>query len=74
MQQIKYYFPGAMLILMAGFIVVFPEILIVFVSVLLMMSGVFDLYTGHGFRKSEIEFRKMEGRLRSYGRYRYYCK
>jgi hypothetical protein len=72
MQHIKYYLPGVSLILMAGFIAVFPEILVAFVSVLIMMLGVFALYTGHRFRKSEVELRRMEGRFQTYGRYRYF--
>ncbi len=66
MQHLKYYIPGSLLILMAGFTAVFPEILVALVSVLIMMTGIFVLYTGHSIRKSEIESRRMDERFRSF--------
>ena len=71
MQHFKYYLPGSLLILMAGLIIVVPEILVAMILVFIMMSGVFGLYIGHGMRKSEIELRRMDGRLRTTGWYRY---
>ena len=71
MQHIKYYLPGVALILMAGFIAAFPEILVAMISVFIMMTGVFGLYIGHGMRKSEIALKRMDGRFRTSGWYRY---
>lgn len=71
MQNIKYYLPGFTLILMAGLIIVVPEILVAMISVFIMTTGVFGLYIGHGMRISEIELRRMDGQFRTSGRRRY---
>ena len=71
MRHIKCYLPGVTLILMAGFIAAFPEILVAIISVCILTMGVFVLYIGHGMRKSEIELRIMDGRFRTSGWYRY---
>jgi hypothetical protein len=71
MQHLKYYIPGSLLIFMAGFTAVFPEILVALVSVLIMMTGVFALYAGHSIRKSEIESRRMDDRFRIFSWHKY---
>lgn len=71
MQHLKYYIPGSLFILMAGFTAVFPEILVALVSVLIMMTGVFALYAGHSIRKSEIESRRMDDRFRTFSWHKY---
>jgi hypothetical protein len=71
MQYLKYYIPGILLILMAGFMAVFPEILVALVSILIMTAGFFALYTGHSMRKSEIKLRRMDDRFRTSGWHRY---
>jgi len=71
MQHIKYYLPGVMLILMAGLIIVVPEILVAIISVFIMTTGILVLYIGHGMRKSEIELKRMDGRYRTSGWHRY---
>jgi len=71
MQHIKYYLPGVMLILMAGLIIVVPEILVAMISVSIMTMGALVLYIGHVMRKSELELRRMDGRYRTSGWHRY---
>ena len=71
MQHIKYYIPGVMLILMAGFIIVFPEILVAIISIFIMAMGILVLYIGHGIWKSEIKWRKMDGRYQTSSWHRY---
>ena len=60
MQNLKYYLPGSVLILIAIMIVVVPEILLAFVAALIIMLGIGALYIGHLIRKSEIEFRNID--------------
>jgi flagellar biosynthesis component FlhA len=61
MRNLRYYFPGSILILIAIMIVAVPEILVAFVAALIIMVGIGALYTGHMMRKSEIEFRNFDG-------------
>ncbi len=56
MDNLKYYLPGSILILMAFLIVAVPEILIALVAVSIMMLGVGALYLGHQLKKSEHEW------------------
>ncbi len=71
MQHLKYYIPGSLLILMAGFVLVFPEILVALVAVWIMMAGIFAFYAGHSIRKSEIASRRMGDRFRTVSWHRY---
>ena len=56
MGNLKYYFPGSILILMALLIVAVPEILIALAAASIIMLGVGALYLGHLLRKSEREW------------------
>ncbi|HID31219.1 MAG TPA: hypothetical protein EYP19_14645, partial [Desulfobacterales bacterium] len=58
MENMKYYIPGSLLILIAIMIVAVPEILVVFIAASITMAGIAVLYIGHMIRKSEIEFGK----------------
>ena len=60
MRNIRYYFPGIMLILIALVIIVVPEILIVFIASLILMAGIGALYVGHRMRQSGVEIRQFE--------------
>ena len=57
MDNIRYYMPGIILILIAILIVAVPEIIVAFVASIIIMVGIAALYIGHRIRKSEIEFR-----------------
>ena len=57
MNNIRYYLPGIILILIAVVIVAMPEILVAFLASIIIMVGIGALYIGHKIRKSEIEFR-----------------
>ena len=61
MRNIKYYIPGSVLILIAILIVAVPKILVAFVAASIIMVGIGALYIGHMIRKSEIEFRDIDG-------------
>jgi hypothetical protein len=61
MRNFKYYLPGSILILIAILIVAFPEILVAFIAALVIMTGIGALYIGSAIRKSETEFRNMNG-------------
>ena len=61
MRNINYYLPGSMLILIAILIVAIPEILVVFVAGTIIMVGIAALVIGHIIRKSEVEFRNVDG-------------
>jgi hypothetical protein len=61
MRNLKYYIPGSMLILIAVVIVAVPEILVALVAGSIIMAGVGALYIGHIMRKSEIEFKNVNG-------------
>ena len=63
MQNLKYYFPGSILIFTAILIVAVPEILIAFVAASMIMLGIGALYIGHLIRKSEKEWHVFDGRL-----------
>ena len=54
MQHIKYYILDVILILMAGFIIAVPEVLVVMISGFIMMTGLFVFYIGHGLRTKEV--------------------
>lgn len=54
MAKLRYYAPGAMLILMSMLIVAVPEILLAFVSCAILLAGVGALSLGHMIRKSGI--------------------
>ena len=60
MRNMKYYFPGSILILIALLIVTVPEILVTFVAALVLIVGVGTLYFGHLIRKSEIELTNLD--------------
>ena len=55
MDNIRYYLPGIILILIAIIVLVLPEILVAFVASIIIMAGIGALYIGHRIRKSEIE-------------------
>jgi hypothetical protein len=55
MRNVKYYFPGSILILLALLIVAVPEILVAFVAASILMVGIATLYLGHQMRKSDNE-------------------
>ena len=61
MENLKYYVPGSILILIAIMIVAVPEILVAFLAALIIMAGIGALYIGHMIRKSDIEFRNTDG-------------
>lgn len=61
MQNLAYYFPGSILILIAILIVAVPEILVAFVAGAIIMIGMGALYLGHLLRKSEIDLRNVDG-------------
>ena len=61
MQNLRYYVPGIVLILMAIMIVAVPEVLVAFVAAFVMMAGIGALYLGHMIRRSEIGLRKTDG-------------
>ena len=52
MENIRYYLPGAILILSAILIAVVPEILVAIVASILIVAGIGALYIGHKIRKS----------------------
>ena len=61
MGNLKYYLPGAILILIAFLILAVPEILVALVAALIIMAGIGALAIGHLIRKSEVEFRNTDG-------------
>lgn len=61
MRNLNYYLPGSMLILIAILIVAVPEILVAFAAGSIIMVGIAALYGGHIIRKSEVEFRNVDG-------------
>jgi hypothetical protein len=63
MQNLRYYFPGSILIFIAVLIVAVPEILIVFVAASMTVLGIGALYTGHLIRKSEKGWHVFDGRF-----------
>ena len=52
MQNIRYYLPSIILILIAIMIVAVPEILVVFLASIIIMAGLGALYIGHNMKKS----------------------
>jgi len=60
MMNVRYYFPGILLILSALVIVVVPEILVAFIASLILMAGIGALYVGHRMRRSGVEIRQFE--------------
>ena len=63
MRNLKYYFPGSVLILIALLIVAVPEILIALVAASMIMLGVGGLNIGHLARESEKEWDVLSGRF-----------
>jgi hypothetical protein len=61
MENLKYYVPASILILIAIMIVAVPEILVAFLAALIIMAGIGALYIGHMIRKSDIELRNTDG-------------
>ena len=61
MRNLKYYFPGGLLIFMAVMIVAVPEILVALISASIIMVGIGTLYIGHMIRKSEMEASNFDG-------------
>ena len=61
MNNMRYYLPGIILILIAIVIVAMPEILVAFLASIIIMAGIGALYIGHKIRKSEMEFRNTDG-------------
>ena len=55
MENLRYYLPGIILILLAILVIAVPEILLAFVAATIIMAGIGVLYIGHMFRKAEIE-------------------
>ena len=60
--NLRYYLPGAMMILLSLLIIAVPEILVVFVASLLCLSGIAALYLGHLLQKEKIEIIRVEKR------------
>ncbi len=58
MDKLRYYFPGATLILMSILILAVPQILVAIVAASLCMLGLLALSVGHWMRKAE---RRYEG-------------
>lgn len=61
MTDIKYYFPGIILIALAVVIVAFPEVLVGMIAATIIFAGVIALYTGHVIRKGFDEQTYMHG-------------
>ena len=61
MRNLKYYFPGSILILIAIIIVAIPDILVAFIAASIIMVGIGTLCIGHMIRKSEIEAKNFDG-------------
>ena len=57
MTGIKYYIPGATLILSGLLIVIFPEILIALFASIIIMAGIGALYIGKRLGESERGFK-----------------
>ena len=60
MANLRFYFPGITLILIAIAIIAVPEILVAFVAAAIILAGIALLYMGHIARKSEMEMRDSE--------------
>jgi hypothetical protein len=56
MQHIRYYLPDIFLIFCAIMIVAFPEILVALIALIMIITGIGALITGHSMRRSETEF------------------
>ena len=52
MKSLRFYFPGAFLMLVALLIVIVPQVLVAFIAALLVMAGIGLLQLGHILRKS----------------------
>ena len=63
MQEIKYYFPGIALIILAVMIFTFPEVLVALVTAMVIMFGIGALYIGHQIRRSRGVFRMGDERF-----------
>ena len=51
MKDIRYYFPGMSLLVVAVIIVAFPQILIALIGATIICAGLVVLYIGHMLRK-----------------------
>ena len=58
MNELKYYIPGAALILLAFIIPAVPEILIAVMAAMILFAGVVVCYVGHLIRKTEMSYRE----------------
>lgn len=56
MENIKYYAPGGILIILAIMITAFPEILVALVATAILIAGIGALFIGHRMKKYHIEF------------------
>lgn len=56
MKNLRYYMPGALLIILAILILLVPEILVAFIAASVTLLGIGALYLGHIIRKSESEY------------------
>ena len=61
MRDLKYYYPGTILITVAVIIVAFPEILIAMIAATILTAGGVALYIGHKMRKGFDEFSYING-------------
>jgi hypothetical protein len=69
MGNMKYYLPGSTLIVMAMMIMAFPQILVALVAASIIVAGIGALLVGHMIRKSEMEFRNMDGQFGDHAPY-----
>lgn len=63
MENLRYYLPGSILILIAIMIVAVPQILVALVAALIIMAGIGALYVGHMIRKSDKKSRNTDQRF-----------
>ena len=61
MKAIRFYIPGALLVLVALVIVMVPQVLVAFIAALFVMAGIGALRVGHHIRKSTPASRDFEG-------------
>ena len=60
MREMKYYMPGILMIVIALLVVAVPEILVAFVTAVMIMIGIGLLLMGHRIRKAEISLAKTD--------------
>jgi hypothetical protein len=63
MNNLKYYFPGSFMILLAIAIMIVPEILVAIVAATIIMVGIIALRIGHMMKQSEVEFDNVTDRF-----------